>query len=237
MTRMLPEDERREQLLNAAAKVFSEKGFAGAKVADIVAAAGVAQGTFYLYFHSKSESFEALIRRFLDVLFDKIDAESSAPTSAAAYADLLEQRLLRTLEICYAHRHLAQIFFREGVSLDPSLTSTFRELHDLGANQIQQRLDQLVAHGWARPMDTTIVARALFGMTEQIVRQLSLKADVEPNLAHIAHELCALELQGILAPGSESRNHRAPSAVTVGDEQPSAAAHRDAIGPTEVRDR
>lgn len=44
---------RRAQLLRAARKVFRAKGYGGASVSEIVREAGVAQGTFYLYFPSK----------------------------------------------------------------------------------------------------------------------------------------------------------------------------------------
>ncbi len=44
---------RRMDLLNAARAVFAEKGVEGTRISEIVARAGVAQGTFYLYFPSK----------------------------------------------------------------------------------------------------------------------------------------------------------------------------------------
>lgn len=51
----------RAKLLEAAEKVFSECGYADASIVRITEAAGVAQGTFYLYFSSKLEIFEELI--------------------------------------------------------------------------------------------------------------------------------------------------------------------------------
>jgi AcrR family transcriptional regulator len=45
--------ERRAEILRAARKVFEDHGFLDTRVADMVAAAGVAQGTFYTYFDSK----------------------------------------------------------------------------------------------------------------------------------------------------------------------------------------
>lgn len=51
----------RAKLLEAAESVFSECGYAEASIVRITEAAGVAQGTFYLYFSSKLEIFEELV--------------------------------------------------------------------------------------------------------------------------------------------------------------------------------
>ncbi|HVY47420.1 MAG TPA: helix-turn-helix domain-containing protein, partial [Minicystis sp.] len=56
--------ERRQELLRAARDVFATKGFHAAKVDDIVAAANVAKGTFYLYFRDKRSVFSELVDMF-----------------------------------------------------------------------------------------------------------------------------------------------------------------------------
>ena len=61
--RELPE-VRREQLLDAAATVFLDRGLAEATMADVAEAAGVAKGTVYLYFDSKSALLTALRARY-----------------------------------------------------------------------------------------------------------------------------------------------------------------------------
>lgn len=53
--------ERRGQLVAAAAGVFAERGVTATSVADIVRAAGVAQGTFYLYFTTKDDVVLAVV--------------------------------------------------------------------------------------------------------------------------------------------------------------------------------
>jgi AcrR family transcriptional regulator len=54
--------ETRRRLLDAAERVFGEVGFYDASIVKLTEAAGVAQGTFYLYFASKQEIFEELVR-------------------------------------------------------------------------------------------------------------------------------------------------------------------------------
>ncbi len=54
--------ERKHQLLEAAAVLFSSKGYANTRIADICAAAGVAKGLVYWYFPTKEELFAELVR-------------------------------------------------------------------------------------------------------------------------------------------------------------------------------
>jgi AcrR family transcriptional regulator len=52
--------ERKDQLLECAARLFSERGYADTRVIDIVHEAGVAKGLFYWYFENKEQLFREL---------------------------------------------------------------------------------------------------------------------------------------------------------------------------------
>jgi AcrR family transcriptional regulator len=84
-------EARRADLLAAAKRVFHDKGVAGAAVSDIVRAAGVAQGTFYLYFENKDALINALADEMVDGLIDAIEAAASLP-NADAVAKMLGLR-------------------------------------------------------------------------------------------------------------------------------------------------
>ena len=87
--------DRRSQLLSAARIVFAKKGYDSATVSEIVTRAGVAQGTFYLYFPGKDAlagAFaEELAERFAEVAHDKV-----------ARCRTFESALARLLETSYA---------------------------------------------------------------------------------------------------------------------------------------
>jgi AcrR family transcriptional regulator len=55
-------EARPAEILDAALKVFAEKGFAGTRMEDIAARAGVTKGTIYLYFDNKDAVFKTLVR-------------------------------------------------------------------------------------------------------------------------------------------------------------------------------
>ena len=62
MTRHLPEQTRREQILAAARSCFIERGFHPTRMEDIASAAGLSKGGVYFHFDSKREVFETLVR-------------------------------------------------------------------------------------------------------------------------------------------------------------------------------
>jgi AcrR family transcriptional regulator len=86
--------DRRTQLITAARGVFAKKGYEEATVAEIVGRAGVAQGTFYLYFPGK----EALAGAFAEMLSERF-AEVAAEKSARSRS--FDTALLRVLESAY----------------------------------------------------------------------------------------------------------------------------------------
>jgi AcrR family transcriptional regulator len=55
-------EARPTEILDAALKMFAEKGFAGARMDDIARRAGVTKGTIYLYFENKEAMFKTLVR-------------------------------------------------------------------------------------------------------------------------------------------------------------------------------
>ncbi|WP_088102941.1 TetR/AcrR family transcriptional regulator [Halalkalibacter urbisdiaboli] len=59
-------EERRKEILDAAEKLFTTKGYSKTTVNDILKMVGIAKGTFYHYFQSKEEVMDAIIQRFID---------------------------------------------------------------------------------------------------------------------------------------------------------------------------
>jgi TetR/AcrR family transcriptional regulator, fatty acid metabolism regulator protein len=74
---------RRAELISAASGVFAERGVANTTVSDIVRSAGVAQGTFYLYFDSKEDVVLAVVHRIGDDMLAGIESAVSASGTTA----------------------------------------------------------------------------------------------------------------------------------------------------------
>lgn len=100
-TELQPRWTRRKQarpneILDAALKVFAEKGFAGARMEDIAKRAGVTKGTIYLYFENKEGVFKTLVR-------DSIGATLAGVTANARDFQGSARELLRFALNAMAH--------------------------------------------------------------------------------------------------------------------------------------
>src|SRR5688572_8801921 len=67
-----PADARREQILDCALEVFSQKGYHGASIADVCARAGIARATLYQYFEDKRDVLVALADRITRRITDAV---------------------------------------------------------------------------------------------------------------------------------------------------------------------
>ena len=59
-------NDKKQKIIEAAVSVFSKKGFESSKVEDITQKAGIAKGTFYLYFDSKESVYQEMMKKFFD---------------------------------------------------------------------------------------------------------------------------------------------------------------------------
>src|SRR5207302_3330873 len=76
-------NEKRGRILEAAVKVFAERGFHTATVAEIARAAGVADGTIYLYFKSKDDLLLRLFDEKMTSLLEEARADLERESGAA----------------------------------------------------------------------------------------------------------------------------------------------------------
>ena len=189
--------DRRAQLLDAAIAVFAEHGYNSAKVSDIVQHAGVAQGTFYLYFKSKREVLLALVERFCDTLVEACGQGEPVPTDADAYRAQLLRRTRAILGVTAAQRPLAAIFFKETIGGDAELAEQLHRFRGAMADLSRRRLAEAVELGLARPVDVETVAYALNGMWEGVIAHCVLLNPTTPDLDRLAESIVDLQLDGL----------------------------------------
>ncbi|MCK6586098.1 MAG: TetR/AcrR family transcriptional regulator [Polyangiaceae bacterium] len=160
----MSKEERRSQLLRAARDVFVSKGFHDAKVDDIVAAAKVAKGTFYLYFPDKrsvfSELVDGLFRRLGDgILFVDTagDVEAQVKHNIRAIVSVLLDEPALTRVLSYAS------------GLDPEFLGKIRSFYDGVTSLLQQSLEDGQKRGIVAEGDTRLYAKFTIGALKEIL--------------------------------------------------------------------
>lgn len=81
-----PNEEKREAICKAAAKLFAQRPFHEVRLDDVAAAASIGKGTLYVYFRSKEDLFVSLIseafEKIIDTLETKLDNDAIEPREA-----------------------------------------------------------------------------------------------------------------------------------------------------------
>jgi len=92
-------DARPGEIVEAALRLFAERGFAASKLEDVAAAAGISKGTIFLYFPTKEDLFRAVVRQAVLPNLEAATALVADPAlSAADTLRLLAERFLELLD-------------------------------------------------------------------------------------------------------------------------------------------
>jgi AcrR family transcriptional regulator len=192
-------DTKRTAMMQAAVKVFAEKGYHASTVRDVVAEAGVAIGTFYFYFPDKETLFVYLYEETADFLLQAI---SQGINSRRTLPKQVPAGLQAYLNIALFEPAVIQLLLVGGVDTLPELATrrlAFRER----LTQIWQRpLDDALDQGTIVPQNTRRVAEALAGAYDEVILNLiSLPEPAEE--AHAAlQDLVEFTLRSVVYSGS-----------------------------------
>ena len=178
-------ERTRRRLLEAAEQVFADLGYHDASIVKITEAAGVAQGTFYLYFTGKQEIFDVLVED-LNARIRHAMSEASAPGK-----DRLD-----------AERLGFEAFFKFTAE-HPALYRVIRQAEFVSPKMLRLHYDRL-AEGYVKGLtaakergevainDPVVTAWALMGVGEMIGMRWILWADEGQMPAEVFDELMAL---------------------------------------------
>lgn len=193
MKERLSGEERRQQIVEAAADLFSRKGFRGTTTREIAEAAGISEAMIFRHFATKRELYSAII----EAKSETEELLASAGKAALARDDagvlhsvglkMMEQTekdpsLMRLLLFSALEGHeLSEIFFESRV----------RRLHEFLSEYIRTR----IRDGRFRSVDALVVARGFIGM--------------------IAHYLLIHEIFGVKRPTRSSREEVVETFVSI----------------------
>ncbi len=195
------------RLLRSAAIVFGARGYHAARVSDIVAQAGLAQGTFYLHFDSK----EAIFLNLIDDFFGGLLNETLGRFPADDMADLAElaaqfrEMWITIVESCRRERVLTSLELREARAIGPETRIRVDDWYSKAAGVIDSYLRTATERGLLPEGKSDETAWALLGFTE---RAIHYACEINTGISSdaLADELPAFELSGLLGDWSGTQD-------------------------------
>lgn len=187
--------DKRERILKAAVKVFARNGFHATRVSEVAKAAGVADGTIYLYFESKEELlvrlFEDRVEKLLGFMREELPKESDAPAKLRAVIQM-------QLGLIAGERDLAEVItviFRQSTRL-------MKEFATPHFGAYIESIATIVAEGQAaglfrKDVSSHVAARAIFGALDGITLTWALGRAEQGALARAATQLSDMLLRGL----------------------------------------
>ncbi|MCB9601034.1 MAG: helix-turn-helix transcriptional regulator [Sandaracinus sp.] len=182
-----------------ARSVFAEKGYHHTHVADIIEAAGIARGTFYLYFESKSAIFLELLEQLLSELRSSIVGVDTSDTAPPVQVQLVD-RIRRILHLVVENRALTTILVREAVGLDAEVDAKMREFYQSLHFYLRDALENGKTMGILRDLDTEVAAFCVLGTIKQLMEQLVMSEDgkLAEDVDRVALGVLDFNLRGLI---------------------------------------
>jgi AcrR family transcriptional regulator len=155
--------QTRQRLVEAATRLFAERGLHGVTSHEIAKAAGVAAGTFYLHFRDKTDVYRDIVFHTIEDLAHLVQqAIGAAPTSVLA----LRARAETIVAYAEANRDLVRIIF----STDSEAASVEADALTRLAAGLEARLRREQEEGtFPLDLDPAVCARAHVGMTAHLI--------------------------------------------------------------------
>ncbi len=173
---MSDEERRTEEILGAAFRVFSIKGYHNATVDDIAQEAGISKGTCYQYFPGKEDIFIATMERTLGTLMAEAEA------AAAETRDALTRLGIEGLTFISKYSDLHFMFMgmiSEALGGNERLRRKAAEVFARVAEFLARDIERGISEGVFRPVDPITVAYALLGIAEVVGNRYVVEEDFD----------------------------------------------------------
>jgi AcrR family transcriptional regulator len=188
--------ERREQLLRVAKDVFARRGYAKTTVDDIVLEAGIARGTFYLYFGDKRDAFSELVDQFaLKINQVIVRIEPNDPKQTVVDQILLNIRGI--LRVCLAERALTKLLFTDAVG-EPDFARKLGVFYDGVVLMLTESLRDGQAIGLVRDGEPRVLSYLTIGALKELLYQAVTLGLTEESADALSQQVYTFLVHGYL---------------------------------------
>lgn len=183
----------RDEILEAAAQIFREKGFHAASMQDIASRVNLQKASLYHHISSKQEILLSLLDRALDLLTEHIEEVLARPLPPD---QKLTQAMRAYLQVILDHRDLASVLLLEHRSLEPQYRARHIPRRDRFERLWRDLIQAGVDEGVFVCSDPAMASRALLGVMNWSINWY--RPDGSLSSGEIADLYAQLFLNGLL---------------------------------------
>jgi TetR/AcrR family transcriptional regulator, cholesterol catabolism regulator len=196
----------KENVVVSAAKLFARGGFRTANMREVADNLGVSRSSLYYHFPEKSDLLNEILTYVIDKFCERAREIVDYPLSAAQRLSVLIQAVIR-LELETPGVSLALIIRTEGETLRPEHMRAYIAKRDEYEGYFRRLIDEGIATGEFRAVNTKITTFALLGMLEEFDAWFDPEGPLNADqVAEVFSDLLLTALNVTAAPGP----HRGP---------------------------
>lgn len=154
--RRMPAAQRRNLILQAAARVFADRGYSGASMTEIAAAAGIATSVIYDHFGCKRDLHIELLTQYAGALVQAVTKQPGCASSA----ELVRSSTEAFFRFVEQHRYAWRMLFRDPPA-DEQIAATHARIHRQGVTAIAGLIGRAPALRLPQGIPRTLAAEML----------------------------------------------------------------------------
>ena len=169
--------KRRQDIIDVACAVLSEKGFAGATVDDVSERVELAKGTIYLYFQTKEELFMSVFIKGLDNLLEKYRETADLDLGPAEMLDRLALSFYRYYKEDINYIKTSAYLLHEDImnKIPTQLTDEINQKAGMAMKIIRDVIQKGIDKGDFIEVDSRKVARILWGLSIGVAQTMVMR--------------------------------------------------------------
>ena len=189
--------EKYQKIIQAATKVFAQKGFYNSKVSDVAKEAKVADGTIYLYFKNKDDLLISIFENSMDTFTGEIQKIVEGVSDPF---EKLRLFIKLHLELVRENQDTAQV-------LQIELRQSSKFMKEYAATKFRDylsRISMILEEGqekgvFKKSINAVIIKRAIFGAVDEMALDWVLMKKKKYTMEEVADQLCSMFIEGLKA--------------------------------------
>jgi len=183
--------ETLRRILAAADEVFSERGYSGTTIAEIIKRAGIGHGTFWLYFHNKEDLVQYMLKEMVEEFesFPWYGADNVDGISVVTLSDV-ENIIRGVVDIFSRYSSIHPLVVQASLESE-DFRKSLDELNEPFARILEKKLKEHLEKGLCRDLDPTVTAHIILSMLEYTNLQW-VKEDIPTDQDTLIHNLSVI---------------------------------------------